>query len=239
MRGLFTSARRQTAARERGVVSLEFAAIAPVLLLMVIGAFDIARAIAVWQQTLTAAQWAAISANFLSIQTDSSTSLTPAQATMAMTTIYGAMPQIQQGLYNGPYSVTLSGVYFTPASGQNTAKVIWSVPLLTGTGNLQNVRRTCGVVQQLTAMPQNSTNMQYVPTQSITYPTTVLVADVHYQFTPMFFNFITGPIDFWETYAFPPPIGANSQSVCYDLANPNDANLCPGYVAALCQPAAT
>jgi Flp pilus assembly protein TadG len=236
MRSARSPSRRQVAARERGVVSLEFAAIAPVLLLMIIGAFDIARAIACWQQTLAAAQWVAMSASDLSVQVDSSTSLTPAQATMAMTAIYGAMPQIQEGLYTGNYSVTLSGVYYTPAGLANAASIIWSVPLLVGNGRQQTARRTCGTVQQVATMPQDSTNLKFVPTANVSIPTTLVVADVHYRFTPMFFNFITGPIDFWETYPFPLPIGANNQSVCYDIANPDDGYLCPGYVQALCSP---
>jgi Flp pilus assembly protein TadG len=230
------------AGRERGVVSLEFAAIAPVLLIMVIGAFDISRAIAAWQQTLSAAQWVAISANQLALQTDNSTSLTPAQASMAMTTAYGALPQIKEGLNNGQYSVTLSGVYFAPnANGNgpaNTASIIWSVPLLAplGTGNMQTVVRTCGNVQEVAVMPQNSSNLNYLPTKNITTMVTLLVADVHYQYLPTFFNFITGPVDFWESYAYPPSIGANNQSVCY-APNQVSGYQCPGYNPSLCIPA--
>jgi Flp pilus assembly protein TadG len=124
MRRAASASHETISSHDRGVVSLEFAAIAPVLLLMIIGAFDIARAIAVWQQTLAAAQWVAVSANYLAIQPDASTSLTPAQATMAMTAIYGAMPQIQEGLYPEIYSVTLSGVYFTTVGQTNTANII-------------------------------------------------------------------------------------------------------------------
>jgi Flp pilus assembly protein TadG len=213
---------------------LEFAAIAPLLLLMIIGAFDIARAITIWQQTMSAAQDVAISAQSLAVQPDSSTSLTDTQGTLAMTTIYGAMPQIKSGLYSGIYSVTLSGINYSSAATP-VASIVWSTALTEGNGNLQKITRSCGTVTQVAAMPEDASTMTVIPTLNISTQTTLVVADVHYQFTPLFFNFITGPIDFWESYAFPTLVGQNAQAVCYGAVG--DVAQCPGYTASLCLPA--
>ena len=42
-----------------------------------------------------------------------------------------------------------------------------------------------------------------LPTANVTTPDPILVADVHYQYTPLFFNFFTGPIDFWACGLWP------------------------------------
>lgn len=220
---------------ERGVVALEFAAIAPIMILMIIGAFDIARAVTIWQQTLAASESIAISAQSLAVQADSSTKLSPTNATLAMTAIYGVLPQIKSGLWSGTYSVTLSGVAFDSANPPN-ASIIWSVPLTKGNASLTQVKRNCGVVQQVAQMPEDSTNLSYIPTLNISIPSTLIVADVHYQFTPLFFNFITGPIDFWETYSFPALTGGPTQTVCFDYGNPADPYICPNYDPTLCIP---
>jgi hypothetical protein len=215
--------------RRRGVVALEFAMITPVLITMVLGTWDTARALIVWQETLAAAEWIAFTAQTLAVQPDLSTNLRPQDATLAMTTLYGAMPKIRQGLYPGVYSVTLSGIYFGPSGGIVTANLIWSVPLTVGTSPpmISNVTRTCGnPITQVNTWPENQTNLQVVATQGVTLAPTIVVADVHYQYTPTFFNFITGPIDFWESYQLPNLSGSATQLLTYDLANSNDPADC-------------
>jgi hypothetical protein len=117
----------------RGVAMLEFAILAPVMLLMATGGFDIARALIMWQETQYAAEnIAQAAANMAAtiVSNKPANTLTPAQAQAAMTAIYGAMPQLliaggsktkngqpvsgaTNGLWVGHYGVTLSGVQWT------------------------------------------------------------------------------------------------------------------------------
>jgi Flp pilus assembly protein TadG len=216
--------------RRRGMVALEFAMISPVLVTMVLGAWDTARALIVWQETLVASEWIAFTAQTLAVQPDLSTNLTPTYATVAMTTLYGAMPKIRENLYKGVYSVTLSAASFTTAQdGTVTANLLWSVPLTEGNSPpmINNVTRTCGApIPQVDKWPQNATNLQVVATLAVTLPASIVIADVHYQYTPSFFNFLTGPIDFWESYQLPNLAGSATQLLTYDLANKNDPADC-------------
>jgi Flp pilus assembly protein TadG len=215
--------------RRRGMVALEFAMISPVLITMVLGTWDIARALIVWQETLAASEWIAFTAQTLAVQPDLSTDLSPHHATLAMTTFYGAMPKIRQGLYPGVYSVTLSGVWFNTVAGIVTANLEWSVPLTVGTSPpmISNVTRTCGnPITQVSTWPGNQTNLQVVATQGVTLAPSIVVADVHYRYTPTFFNFLTGPVDFWESYQLPNLSGAATQLLTYNRADQNDPADC-------------
>ncbi len=117
-------------------MSIEFAAVTPVLILMIIGAYDLARAFQVDQQALSAATWIVAGASTLSLQPDQSLSLSTSAATTAMSAFYGAFPQTVPEGSNpaapGNYSVALSEVIFTNPS-QPT--VIWTAPLTEGTAN--------------------------------------------------------------------------------------------------------
>lgn len=216
--------------RRRGVVALEFAAITPVLIIMVLGAWDTARALIVWQETLEAAKTIAFSAQALAVQPDLTTDISPQNATLAMTTIYGTMPKIKMGIYTGAYSVTLSSVQFTPVGdGTYTAALLWSVPLTEGNSPpmISSVTRTCGgTITQVAKWPQDQTNLTVIATLLVTLPASTVVADVHYQYTPAFFNFITGKIDFWESYQLPNLSGPQAQLLTYDKINPNDPADC-------------
>jgi len=119
----------------RGVVAIEFAIIAPVLALMIIGAYDVSSALFCWQQTVTASNMVALSAQVLvaeSIQSTTTPQLSTTQATQAMTAAYAALPWLRQGTKSN-YSVSLSGVLFTAnppgSSTLYTANLMWSVGL--------------------------------------------------------------------------------------------------------------
>ncbi len=42
-----------------------------------------------------------------------------------------------------------------------------------------------------------------IRTKGITTADPMLIVDTHYRYTPMFFNFVTGPIDFWSSGYWP------------------------------------
>jgi hypothetical protein len=155
----------------RAVAGLEFALVAPVLAIMLLGVFDGARALVAWQQTENAAQAVAQAAEKLAVTPGrTTTSLTYQQMQNAMTTIYAEMPGLSRGFGNGvfpgPYSVTLSEIEYYPtckytvfggqppagcgfsATNPQIPYTLWSTFLQPpyGGGSLvtSNVQRACG-----------------------------------------------------------------------------------------------
>jgi Flp pilus assembly protein TadG len=218
----------------RGVVSIEFAVIAPVMALIIAGAFDISRAVICWQETQSAAQNIALGGASLATPVDSGSSapstesnLTPAQAKLALSMIYAIMPRIQ-ALDYPQYSATLSGVGFVNNTGPGY--ITWSVPLLLGNAKLLTVTRACGAAAGNDAVfPGTSGNLQALPTADITIETNYTVADVHVQYQPKFFFFV-GTIDFWESYVAPvlsgSATGATPQIITYDSSSTSDSYVC-------------
>jgi Flp pilus assembly protein TadG len=248
MRRFMSAIRRLGAAPggQDGVVSLEFAAIAPVLISMTIGAYDVGRAAIYWQETQTAAQNIAFAAATYAaspsgtddnVGTDSSISPTAAQSIMSI--IYGVIPEVKTTAYltaGGQFSVTLSGVVFsTPTGGSPTAYVIWSAPLteLNSGAAGYEISRACGPLTPVNVLAENATTMTTLPYGPAVMASNspIVIADVHVRYKPLFFWYITGPIDFWESYFQEPETGvntgANPQEIVYDEQNLADSQNCP------------
>jgi Flp pilus assembly protein TadG len=119
----------RVAAERRAVAALEFALVAPIMGVMILGVFDASRALLAWQQTQNAAQAIAQAAEKLSVVTSSTTpQLTSAQMQEAMSTIYAEMPGLSAGstpgsggVLAGYYAVTLSEVLFYYAGSGGAA----------------------------------------------------------------------------------------------------------------------
>jgi hypothetical protein len=157
-----------------GVAAMEFAVTAPVLVLMIWGVYDVARALVAWEETTRAAEAIAQAAEKMSVtgNTDATTgapilALTSQRMQDAMTTIYAEMPFLglgnSTGAFRGIFSVTLSGVTYNPpcpASAQGPSScvmpqipnVVWSAYLDQGGNQLltpavtavTNIQRACG-----------------------------------------------------------------------------------------------
>lgn len=245
-----------------GVVALEFAVIAPVLALMLVGAYDVAHSLFVWQQAVTAAEMVVNTANTLAQESESTTTyanLTPNQATLAMSVIYAVMPWLRNSSFGANYSVTLSAAEFLASENATTpgttAYLAWTAPL-TATGlsaldsangasapgsYLQSHPRYCtgnpatgsNQLAAVSQVPQDITTLQDAPVSNITTPGTLLIADVSYQYNPLFFKFITGSITFWATAVATPVAGSTNQPVDYDKANAPTSSygtICTGYL---------
>jgi hypothetical protein len=155
------------------VAALEFALVAPVLAIMLLGVFDGARALVAWQQTENAAQAVAQAAEKLSVTPGvTTTALTYQQMQNAMTTIFAEMPGLSmgntKGVFPGLFTVTLSEIVYYPQcrysvfGGNPNAKpptgcgfsatnpqipyTYWSTSLQPAYGGQQtgNVLRACG-----------------------------------------------------------------------------------------------
>jgi Flp pilus assembly protein TadG len=243
MRTLPTPQRRRLPADRRGVAMLEFAIIAPVMVIMATAGFDVTRALVTWQEVETSAEWAAVSAQSLAVNTTAlgaETTLTTQQATVAMTTMYGSMPQVFSGLWSGKYAIAMSGVQWYYVAG--VAK-----PFLAWTTTLQGLApsevrtsqwdgtflRTCSApatpLVQVVTVPNDASVLTTVPTENIGKPATFVVIDMHYHFVPILpgLDFLTGSIDFYTSFSFPNLIGENNQPLIFD-GNAVDGWNCQG-----------
>ena len=223
---------RLLASSRRGIAALEFALIAPMFGTMIVGVFDTAKAVILWEQVQNTAHLVATSAATVStINSDKSTTLSAAAVQQSMSIVYAEMPWVRNLIEQGQRSVTLTSVEFKPVTvsctqttGQNCyiANVAWSAAYTGGQAInaaqfVQNstALRNCGTLTQLApkvSIPAGLTSLNVLRTANVTQPDAILVADVHYQYTPMFFRFVTGRIDFWATYHHSVRIGSTTVS---------------------------
>jgi len=215
-----------------------------VMVLMATAGFDITRALITWQEVDDAAEWAAMSAQSLAVNPGTpgstpTTTLSPQQVTLAMTTIYGSIPQIFNGLWSGKYAIVMSGVQWYTIGGVYNPYLAWTTTLYQQAPSETTAQwdgtflRACStatqpVLPQVTTVPDNVTVLQSVPTQNISTASTFLVVDIHYHFVPILpgLDYLTGPIDFYTSFAFPNLIGPNTQVLTFDGGNLNDGWNC-------------
>jgi Flp pilus assembly protein TadG len=182
--------RRATMLRNdtRGVAAMEFAMVAPIMVLLLWGVYDVARALIAWEETVHSAQAVAQAAEKMSITNTfygtgansgkPITSLTAQRMQDAMSTIYAEMPWLNlgngTGSLTGNYAVTLSGVVFSPVCpatltgtcAPQTPTVIWSsyltqggAQLLTTPTQANPLLRACGSLTSVSAFPDNSSQL--------------------------------------------------------------------------------
>lgn len=204
---------------QSGNVSIEFTLIVPSMILLVIGVVDIAKAAILYEEVYNAAHAIPVIASNLAVQSDQATSLTVTQTQEAMSAIFAEIPWIRSGQETGTRSVTLSSVQFLPLNNCTPSLTVtctfgafaaWSVGYNdTNATNFTKVLRPCAagtttpVITQTAPGGSTPGNFSQLPTASIVSPDPILVVDVHYKFTPIFFNFITGSIDFWASGLWP------------------------------------
>lgn len=208
----------------RGVAAIEFAVVAPLLGMLILGAADLANAtLTYWQLTLAAQAVGQIAANSAAESNDTN-SLSKTQAYDAATAAYPVVPSFASASVAN-YGVVLTSVYFTPTvagctSGcQYTATVAWSHTLLGG-----SAPRLCG---NLTSVSNNS------PPSSTTLPASafsaapLLVVDLHYTFYPLRTTYLPVSISMMRSGYFPMRTGTTSQWMTY--TDPTSTQpMCPG-----------
>ncbi len=250
-RGAPAACRRAAAALaacRRGVAAVEFALVAPIMILLIIGVFDIARAMIVQQEVYNSTHTILVSASSLAVQPDKTTSLTPLQVQQSLSAVFAAIPGRRNGTLTGATGVIMTSVNFTQSDPKCTsscayvANTAWSVayadPAGRNGGNantFETATRRCMQLNQTTPIQAAPGDLTSIRTKSITAPDPMLIVDTHYRYTPMFFNFVTGPIDFWSSgywpiRSFDPNAAVTSRWTRYDIANPSTgAAKCPGY----------
>jgi Flp pilus assembly protein TadG len=138
LRRLFPQFRRKSLHRDtRSTAAMEFALIAPTIVAILLGVYEICNAAIVYEEVQNAAHAIPASASNLAVQATGATSLTYAQIQLAQSEIWGEIPQLRNGLQNGTVSVTITSVTFlktvlacTPSKTVTcvyTPTVVWSV----------------------------------------------------------------------------------------------------------------
>lgn len=240
------------AACRRGVAAIEFALVAPIMITMMIGVFDIVHAMTVQQEVYNATHSILVSASSLAVQPDKTTSLTVTQVQQSLSTVFAAIPGRRNGSLSGATAVIMTSVNFTLANPSCTPSqgapcsyvpnVAWSVAYADPSGrngnnanSFQALTRSCGQLKQTTPTQGVPGDLTSVRTLNVTNPDPMLIVDTHYRYTPLFFRFVTGPIDFWSSGYWPirsadPNAAASARWTRYDIANQNAGiGKCAGY----------
>ena len=207
----------------RGVAAVEFALIAPVMIMLAFGIYDLVAATATWWHLTQAAQAIGQIATSTAANPNNTNTLTVAQAYTASTAVYPLVPQLQLAQARN-FGVVLTSVVFSPcASGCTTpyhAAVAWSTQTV-GSGATV---RACGALAATTTDSGTQSAGTLPPDVFTSAP--LLVVDVTFNYIPVFVQFITGPILMTRTAYFPLRTGGDSQWVSY---RGTGATMCAGY----------
>lgn len=203
---------------------MEFALVTPVIAVLVVALFDASKAMILRREVINAARNISLTASLLAVQADAATTLTEAQVQRVESDVFAEMPWLRGGNEKGTTSVTLSGIEFSAAPGGRckpyttcrewSPYVAWSVAYRpTNTYGVDFVYpvRQCGRMESGVLNIDSVENtrltaanlMTSLRTGGIAYPDPIVVADVRYSYTPAFFRFIVGPIDFVASTYWP------------------------------------
>lgn len=235
----------------RGIAAIEFALVAPVMIAMMIGVFDIVHAMTVQQQVYNTTHSVLVSASSLAVQPDKTTSLTTTQVQQTLSSVFAAIPGRRNGTLPGIASVTLTSVNFVQSDPKCVPSqaapcsyvpmVAWSVAYadpasrFSGANTFQPLVRPCMQLKQTTSTAGVQGDLTSVRTLGVTNPDAMLIVDTHYRYTPLFFRFVTGPVDFWSSGYWPirsfnPNGAASARWTRYDITNQSGGvGKCPGY----------
>jgi hypothetical protein len=128
-------------ADQASTVALEFALVAPILIMLFFAVYDTSDAMITYQEVFNAARTIAASTSDIAVQgSNSSTKLYYGQIQLEASAIFAQMPSLRNGFHNGIRSITISSVNFeaipttpacTPGVAPNecdyAAYVVWSV----------------------------------------------------------------------------------------------------------------
>ena len=198
----------------RGVAAMEFALIAPVLGVLVMGMIDVEQALVTQKRVADVAHQIAMMATEQAVeyQTNHSLVITPAEAQVSLSAIYAMMPELRHPSAGTRYNVTLSSIAFPKnAQGAFIPAVAWSVAMSNLNGKTADTlinnapaapfQRVCNVAPVEVAANQPVT-LQNLPIANMVALAPILVVDVTYTYTPIFGRFVhpaTGTITFSRT----------------------------------------
>jgi Flp pilus assembly protein TadG len=207
---------------------VEFALVAPVLVILLVGARDLSVGIATWWHVTQAAKAIGQIATATAANTDQTNSLTATEAYAAATAVFPLLPQLVSTAAKD-FGVVLSAVVFTPTAAVVTpctgaclyaAAVAWSHVPLGGAA-----ARPCGALTQAadTAAPSPTT----LPASAFS-AAPLLVVDLSVTFRPIFTSLLAAAIPLTRTVYLPLRTGPDSAWVRY-VDTGSAQPMCPGF----------
>jgi Flp pilus assembly protein TadG len=220
-----------------GLAAIEFALVAPVMIAMIAGLYDLTNAFIAWRRVTAAAlSIDEIATGEAASAGNGNNILSQTQAAAAASAVYPYLPNLLQPSPPA-FGVTLSSIVMTPtvsgctSSCIYTAHVAWS-GVFEGTGQV----RPCDSVKGTSIISSVSDTANPSPTTlpvDMFSAAPLLVVDVTYTFQPFFFRFITANITMAQSSYLSPRTGLTSAWIQYFPAGSNDTTgLCAGYPAA-------
>ncbi|CAH2602015.1 conserved protein of unknown function [Rhodovastum atsumiense] len=216
----------------QGLAALEFAFLAPVLLLFLAGLHDLTTAFIAWQRLTATAQATAQIATLMAATASSPNTLTVNQASAAASVIYAYLPDTVTAA-TSRFGVTLSSVVMTPTVSTcttactYTAHVAWSGVF----AGAATTARPCDGKTAAISVAADSAEPTASTLPADAYSAApLLVVDVAYTFTPLFTSVITGSFQMRRAAYFAPRTGESSDWIRYFYAGSPDATAhCTGY----------
>jgi Flp pilus assembly protein TadG len=210
---------------------VEFALIAPILLTLAAGLYDLTTAYIAWQRVSLGAQAIGEIATSVAATAANTNSLSASQASQASSAVYAYIPDIS-GAAPSAFGVVLTSVVMTPTvqgcmtDCTYTAHVAWS-----GVFQGSAAVRPCDARLNESVLTSVGDEVDPSPNtlpEHVYSAAPLLVVDLSYTFTPLFFRFITGPIVMTRTAYFPTRTGRLGNWIQYsELSGPNIR--CAGY----------
>jgi len=124
--------------QKRSVAALEFCLVAPVLVVLFFGVYDLSSALITYEEVYAAAHSMAASISNEAVQSDGTNSLTYTEVQQGASILWGEIPALRSGLQNGTKSVTISSIVFENTSASCTPTVNTTSGSVTTTGTRCN-----------------------------------------------------------------------------------------------------
>ncbi len=106
--------------QRRSVAALEFALVAPLLVGLLFGVYDLSNALITYEEVYSSAHSMAASLSNEAVQSDGTNSLTYTQIQQGASMLWAEIPALRSGLQDGTKSVTISSVVFENTSSSCT-----------------------------------------------------------------------------------------------------------------------
>jgi Flp pilus assembly protein TadG len=102
--------------QRRSVAALEFCLVAPLLVTLLFGVYDLSSALITYEEVYAAAHSMAASISNEAVQSDGTNALTYTEVQQAASMLWGEIPALRSGLQDGTKSVTISSIVFEQTS---------------------------------------------------------------------------------------------------------------------------
>ena len=225
-------ARRQRA--RGGVAAIEFALVAPLMVVSCAGLYDLTTGFLAWQRLNLATLAIAQIATAMAAGSTVTNTLSLAQAQTASSAIYAYLPDTLSAAPSS-FSVTLSSVVMLPAvpgcvsNCTYTAHVAWT-GVYQGTPS-PSLERPCDASggSALNSVPDTASPSPGTLPADVYSVAPLLVVDVTYTFRPLFLTMFSGDVLMRRPVYFPARAGLTESWIQYSPGASDPTVQCPGY----------